>query len=240
MLRTIRGVVIKEIPFKESSKILNILTCDGIVGVVSKGCKNIKSNLRNISGKLIYADFIIYYNEDKLSTLKDGTEINHFNNIRSDLTLISYMAYLTELTAQVIKQDNNKDIFDIYINTLLKIENGFNPLVMSNILEIKLLDYLGAPINFNSCIKCGNSKDIITFSADEGGYICSSCHKDELIYDNKVLKMLKLYYYVDINTISDLNISEKTINDINDIISAYYDRFTGVYIHSKEFLKKLK
>ena len=63
---------------------------------------------------------------------------------------------------------------------------------------------------------------------------------DELIYDNKVLKMLKLYYYVDINTISDLNISEKTINDINDIISAYYDRFTGVYIHSKEFLKKLK
>ena len=69
MIKTIQGMVVSEVPFKESSKILNILTKDGIIGVISKGCKNIKSNLRIISNKLIYGEFTIYYNENKLSTL---------------------------------------------------------------------------------------------------------------------------------------------------------------------------
>ena len=46
MLKKIEGVVISETPFKENSKILNILTKDGVIGVVSKGCKNLKSSLR--------------------------------------------------------------------------------------------------------------------------------------------------------------------------------------------------
>ena len=46
MLKTIRGVVVSETPYQENSKILNILTRDGIIGVLSKGSKKLKSPLR--------------------------------------------------------------------------------------------------------------------------------------------------------------------------------------------------
>ena len=75
MIKTIKGIVISETPYKESSKILNVLTEDGIIGVISKGCKNIKSPLRIISNKLSLNEFVIYYHEDSLSTLKEGSSV---------------------------------------------------------------------------------------------------------------------------------------------------------------------
>ncbi len=238
MIKAIQGVVISETPYKESSKILNVLTKDGIIGVISKGCKNIKSPLRVISNKLTYAEFIIYYHDNSLSTLKEGNIINNLNNIKTDLKLISYLIYLTDLTKQVINEGNKELIYNDYINTILKIEEGLNPLILTNILEVKFLDYLGAPINFNSCVKCGNDKDIVTISSIEGGYICKNCYTNEVIYDNKVIKMLKMYYLVDIKTIKELKISENVINNINEFITDYYDTYTGIYIKSKEFLNK--
>ena len=51
--------------------------------------------------------------------------------------------------------------------------------------------------------------------------------------------MLRLYYLIDISTISDLKISEIVINNIDYFINNYYDRYTGLYINSKKFLQKL-
>ena len=43
MYKKIEGIIISEYPIEESSKIINIFTTDGIVGVVAKGAKKIKS-----------------------------------------------------------------------------------------------------------------------------------------------------------------------------------------------------
>ena len=237
MLTTVKGIVVSETPFKESSKILNIYTKEfGIIGVMSKGCKNMKSPLRVVSQKLSYAEFILYYNENKMSTLKEGTIINNFNYIKTDLLLISYFTYITDLVTQVVKQNDSKDIYDLYINTILKINDGLNPKVMTNILEIKLLDYLGCPINLKSCCKCGSTKNIVTIDPDEGGYICADCYTNEIIYDAKVQKMLNMYYLIDISSITELKIKDYIIDDIDRFLREYYDRYTGVYIHSKKFL----
>lgn len=238
MIKNITGIVVSEVPYKENSKILNILTQDGIIGIVSKGCKNLKSPLRTISEKLKLCEYTIYYKENGLSTLKEGAIIDNFNHIRSDLTLISYLSYITELVTQVIKQSNNENIYKLYISTINKIESGLNPMVMTNILEIKLLDYLGAPINLTECCKCGSKKNIITIDPDAGGYICTSCYTNEIMYDEKVRSMLRKYYLVDIDSITELKIKDYVVESINYFINTYYDRYTGVYIHSKNFLNR--
>lgn len=240
MLKTIEGVVISETPFKENSKILNILTSEGIIGIVSKGCKNLKSPLRLVSSKLVYGEFTIYYNKDHLSTLKEGNVINNFNYIRTEPSLIPYSTYIyiTDLVTQVVKQSNPENIYKLYISTIKKIEEGLNPIVMMNILEIKLLDYLGCPIELNACCKCGSNKNIITIDPDAGGYLCANCRTNEIIYDEKTRKMLRMYYLVDIDTIKELKIKDYVINNINNFLSSYYDRYTGIYIHTKKFLEK--
>ena len=239
MLKQIKGYVIHTTDYQDSSRILNILTDEGIIGVISKGCKNVKSSLRLISQKLIYGEFVIYYKESGLSTLKEGTILNDFSNIKKDLTRFSFYSYITELTSQVMKQNNNKKIYDLFNQVVLKIEEGVNPKVMSNILELRLLDYLGVPLNLTSCVKCGSVKNILTVNIDEGGFICKNCYNNEIIYDLKVIKLLRNYYLVDINTITNIKITNELIEFVNHIISDYYDRYTGIYIHSKKFLEKI-
>lgn len=239
MLKKVEGIIIKETNFGETSKIINILTKDGIIGVMAKGAKSIKSPLRSFTLTLTYAEFNIYYHEDRLSTLKSADVINDFATIKKDITLISYMTYLCDLASQVMKQNNNPDIYKMLISSLNKINNGLNPVIISNIYELKLLDYLGVGINFNECAKCGNNTDIITIDPDIGGYICKNCYENEIIYDDKTLKMLRMYYLVDINSISDLKISDVVINNINYFINTYYDRYTGLYLKSKKFLEEM-
>ncbi len=51
--------------------------------------------------------------------------------------------------------------------------------------------------------------------------------------------MCRMYYLVDISSISDLKISDEVINNINNFINVYYDRYTGLYLKSKKFLETI-
>ena len=65
-MNIVEGIVISETSYGETSKIINILTKDGIIGCMAKGAKGLKSNLRSVTTKLTYGRFIINKKEDKL------------------------------------------------------------------------------------------------------------------------------------------------------------------------------
>ncbi len=240
MIREFEGIVVSETPYSESSKIINILTKDqGVIGVMAKGAKRIKSPLRVATERFTLGIFSVYYHKDKLSTLVSADIINPLLNIKTDIIKIGYLTYIVELAHQTAKQNDDEHIYAILKSAILKIEEGKDPMVITNILELKMLDYLGVGIDLDKCIKCGSKTNILTISGDEGGYICSDCRTNELIYSDKTIKMFRLYYYVDINSITDLKISEEVTHNIDKILTDYYDRFTGLYLKSKEFLKSV-
>ena len=235
------GLIISEVNYSESSKILNVLTDKyGVIGVISKGCRNIKSKLRGVSRKLVYGRFNVYYKSDGLSTLISCDVINSYNNIVSNLTSISYTSYIIDLVNQVSKENNDSSMFPIIIAGLNKINDNFNPLVITNMIEVKLLNYLGVRPSIDSCSYCGGVNSIVSLSSSSGGYVCSNCYSDQEIVSHDAIKMIRLYYYVDINNISKLNISENVSYEINRFLSDYYDRYTGIYMKSKDFLKQIE
>lgn len=240
MIEKVEGFVVGVTPYSDTSKIINIFTKDhGIIGVMCKGARSVKSKLRAVSEKFVYGNFHIYYKENKLSTLIAVDVMNHLKTIKSDILLISYLNYLTELTTQVYKHSNSEEIYELFINSVLKIEEGLNPLIITNIIEVKYLDYLGVGLNLEACSRCGNKKNIVTLNADSGGYICSSCLLDEPIVDAKTVKMIRMYYLVLINSITKIDISINVQEEINDFLDRYYERYTGLYLKSKKFLKSL-
>lgn len=240
MLKATEGIIISEVNYGEKSKIINVLTKDGIIGIMCKGAKSLKSPLRVGTMKFNLSHFEIYYHSEGLSTLKECDVIEDFKNIKSDILQISYMSYICDLAAGVMRQNENEDIYNLLISTLNKINNGLAPDVLTNIFEIKMLDYLGVGFSLDACAKCGSTKDIITIDPDDGGYICSSCYTNQIIYDTKTLKMLRMYYLVDINAISKLDISNEVKDNIDYFLKTYYERYTGLYLKSKKFLETLK
>ena len=239
-IESFEGIIISETNYSESSKILNVLTDKyGLIGIMSKGCRNMKSKLRGVSRKLVYGTFNVYYKEKGLSTLISVDVINSFSKTLMDLEKISYASLIIDLTYQVVKQNDSNEIFEILKNTLLKLEEGLDPLVLTNILELKLLDYLGISPNIDSCSICGSQKNIVTLSSEQGGYICKNCYQNEPLVSEKTIKMIRMYYYVDISSITKLEVSREVTKEINRFLDDYYDRFTGLYIKSKDFIKKV-
>ena len=234
------GIILTETNYSESSKILNVLTEDrGVIGIMSKGCRNIKSKLRGVSRKLIYGKFHVYYKENGLSTLIGVDLINSFSKTMMDLERISYASYLLDLSYQVVRQNDDNEIFELLRDTLLKIEEGLNPLVLSNILELKLLDFLGVRPSIDACSICESDKGIVTLSSDSGGYVCRNCFSNEGYVLEKTIKMIRMYYYVEIKNISKLDVSSEVSREINQFLDMYYDRYTGLYLKSKDFIKKI-
>ena len=239
-IESIEGLVLSETNYSESSKILNVLTDKhGLIGIMSKGCRNLKSKLRGVSRKLIYGTFHIYYKEKGLSTLIGVDVKNSFSKTMMDLEKISYASFMLDLTHQVVKQNDVEEIFPLLKDVLIKLEEGLPPLPLTNILELKLLDYLGVAPNIDSCCHCGSTKSIVTLSSEQGGYICKECYDNEPLVSDKTIKMIRMYYYVDVSTITKLDVSKEVSKEINTFLDDYYDRFTGLYIKSKDFIRKV-
>lgn len=240
-IEKVKGIIIKDINYKESSKVLHILTKEyGMIGVISKGCRSIKSKLRSVSLKLTYGYFYISYKKDGLSVLIDVDIIDELKNIKTDFSRIGYLAYLVDLTNQVVKETNNYDLFDIMESAIMKINDLFDPMIITNIVELKFLEYLGVKPILDCCSICGSKNEIMTISSDSGGYVCKDCYTNEYVTDIKTIKLLRMFYYVDISKIKELNILDKNKYEINKFLEGYYERYTGLYLKSKDFLKSIR
>lgn len=240
MITKVEGIIVFETPYGETSKIVQLFTKEyGILGLMCKGVQSMKSPMRALTMKFTYGFFYIYYKEEKLSILKDVDLICDFKTIKSDILLVSYLNYLTELTVQVFKQCKNTILYDLFLAGVKKIEEKMDPLVITNILELKFLPYLGVGLELDSCILCGNKTNIVTLDADAGGYVCKSCYTNQIVVSPKTIQMIRMYYYVEIASISKLSIHEAIVKEINFFIHRYYERYTGLYLNSKKFLQKM-
>jgi len=240
MIRKLEGIIVSEVDHKESSKIINIYTKEeGIIGCFARGSKRLKSNLSGICSKFTYGYFHINYKENGMSALMEVDIIDSFKNIKKDIERKSYVFYITELVTQVFKQENNKNIYKLYIDSIKKINELFDPMVITNILELKLLDNQGIRPAIDSCVSCGSLNGIVTISSYKGGYLCQKCLGNEKIVHTKTIKLIRMFYYVDIAKIDKIDISDTIKNEINEFIDDYYDRHSGLYLKTKTFLKNL-
>ena len=240
MIKKVEGIILTETTYGDNSKIINLLTPNmGMIGIMCKGAKSLKNPLRTKTERFSYGNYHIDYKDNKLSKLIDVDIIDSFKNIRNDIELIGYATYITELTYQIYKQNDDDNIYSLYKSSLIKINNKLNPLTITNILELKYLDYLGVGLNLYGCIKCGSKNNIVTIDPDAGGYICRDCFTNQRILNKKTIIMLRRYYLIDIDSISKINISEDIVEEINYFLNKYYERYTGLYLKSKEFLKSI-
>ena len=109
-IEEVEGIVLSETNYSESSKILHILTEEyGLIGVISKGCRNMKSKLRSVSSKLTYGYFYIS-KKDELSILIEVDIIDDLKNIKlaSDNISPNLQEYQSN-TRIYIFENENKD-----------------------------------------------------------------------------------------------------------------------------------
>ena len=235
-----KGIILSETPYGETSKILNVLTEDyGKISIISKGCRNIKNKLRGVSNKMNYCEYTISYKENGLSTLIEGSTINSFKNVFGNIQMSFYCFYLMDLVNQVLNENNQKEIFNLLSNALMKINDGLSPELISIIVEIDLLKYLGVGLNLYECVSCGSADNFVTIDLEQGGLLCQNCYHEGYLFSDKALKLMILLNKIDLSSIKKLSITdEKIYQEIDSFLYEYYTYYTGIYLRKKDFLLK--
>lgn len=235
MIKKIKGIVVKEIAYKDTSKIIEVLTNEGLYSIVAKGAKKVSSPLFLGTTFLSYSEFCIY-ESNKLSTLKSVDLINEYKNTLKDIVRLGASSYLVNLCMQVYKQNSSCEIYDLLLMGINKIDSGINVLGIVNIIEIKLLKYLGLKLHLDKCTICGNN-EIVALSLDYSGYLCKNCSK--VSTDIKLLKLIKLYDTVDLNRLDSFNVSIDILLKLDRFIDEYYAKYSGLFLDSKKFFKSV-
>ena len=239
MNKKIEGIIIHTVDYKESSKIINILTPnEGIIGVLAKGCKSPKSKISAVSSVLTYGVFYLKYFKGSIPILTEVDVMNSFKQIRKDITRLNYALFLLELSSQVYKHEESKNIYDLLIDGLLKINEGYDSQIVTNIVELKMLQYLGIKPVVERCVSCHKKTDIVTISSYKGGYLCRDCVGREAVFHLKTLQLIRMFYYVDLSKITKIDVSDVVKKELNLFIDDYYERYSGLYLKSKCLLEK--
>ena len=239
MIRKVTGIIVSTVDYKESSKIINILTEEeGLIGALAKGCKQLKSKIRVGSNVLILGEFYLKQYGKSLPLVTEVDIITPFSHIRTNLLGQSYALLLLELSSQIVRHEKNNKIYSLLISGLKKIEEGYDAEVITDILELKFLHELGIKPELDCCVSCGKNENIITISSYKGGYLCQECKENEPLYSLKAIKLIRMLYMVDLDKIAKISISEEVKNEIHVFIDDYYDRYSGIYLKSRDFLKK--
>ena len=237
MIKKVEGIIVSTVDYKENSKMINILTRDeGLIGVLARGCKRLKSNISVVCNPLLHGLFYLNSRDNVHYTLIEVDILDGYRLIKKDILKLNYCLYLLELSSQVYRHDNNLNIYSVLVSGLKKIEMGYAPEAINIIIELKMLEYLGIKPRIDSCVGCGSTKDIITISSYRGGYLCRKCVSSEKIVNIKTVRLIRMLFYVDLEHIKKLEISTNIKKELNDFLSDYYDRYSGLCLKSKVFL----
>lgn len=241
MIKQIEGIIISTVDYKESSKILNILSIEeGMVGVLAKGSKRLKSKIAATSNVLTYGIFHLKYNKGGIPLLLEVDVKDSFKYIKKDFFKMNYALFLLELSSQVYRYDTTKDIYNLLIEGLYKINDDYDPQVITNIIELKMLSYLGIKPVIDCCVNCRKTNDIVTISSYKGGFLCQKCVGNEPIFSIKTLGLIRMLYYLDLSKISRIDINDDIKKEISAFIDDYYERYSGLYLKSKHLLETFK
>lgn len=244
MLHKVEGIVIRTINYGETNKIITIYTREkGKVSVMARGARKPKSRLSSVSQLFTYGQFM-YQHTSGLGTLQQGEIISTMRVIREDLFFTAFAAYYVELTNKLTDENvPNGFLFEFLLQTLQLLCEGKDQNVLTFIFELKMLHLAGIQPYLNGCTVCHSTEGKFAFSIREGGFLCHRCiHKDSyaLMISKQAVKLLRLFFYFDLSRLGDVSLKDETIREIRQVIDAYYEEYSGLYLKSKRFLDQIE
>ncbi|WP_335869330.1 DNA repair protein RecO [Bacillus sp. 2205SS5-2] len=244
MQQKCEGLVIRTSNYGESNKVVTVFSREfGKVAFMARGAKKPKSRLSAVSQPFTYGYFL-FQKGSGLGTLQQGDIISSMKGIKGDLFKTSYVTYISELLDKGTDDARpNPFLFQLYLQILQYIDEGYDAEILTHIFELKMLPVLGLHPTMNACAICGNSDGSFGFSFKENGLICHRCKGNDPHHfplSQSAVKILRIMYFFDLNRMGNISVKEETKNELTTLIRSYYDEASGLYLKSRKFLDQLQ
>lgn len=172
------GIVLRETAYKDSSKILTVLTAgEGKLTVSARGALRRNSKLAAVTQLLAFSEMTLYSGRDRW-TMTEAHSVEQFIGLRDDLTLLAHGAYFAELTEAVADEDSpNPGLLPLVLNALFALSEKIKePKYVKPAFELRLMALSGFEPLISRCDTCGDGDPEYAALDLAGGTIkCSKC-----------------------------------------------------------------
>lgn len=243
MLEKCEGIILRSSSYGETNKIVTIYSKEwGKIGVMARGAKKPASRLSGITLPFTYAYFLVQKSKG-LSVLQQGETIQSFKKIKADIFLTAYVSYMAELLDKATEEKKpNPYLFELFLQCIEYMEEGYDAQIIMHIFEMKMLTVLGITPHMQDCVICHSSEGTFSFSLRHAGIICHACKSQDayvLQVSDKTIRLLRVFYYFDLNRLGTISVSEQTKKEISHVLETYLIEYAGITLKTRRFLKQM-
>lgn len=178
MYATTRGLVLRQVRYKEADRILTVLTEDrGKLTVKARGALRKGSHMAAASQALCWSEFTLFGNRGRW-TANEGSSLEQFLGLREDIGQLALGMYFAELLDTVCAEEvPDKAALQLALNALYALSRGiYGPEHVKTVFEMRLMALEGFAPEVEACGVCGRA-DVAEpmFSPASGMVHCRTC-----------------------------------------------------------------
>ncbi len=169
MFKTTRGLILREVKYKEADRILTVLTEDmGKLTVKARGALRKGSKLSAATQSLVFSELTMFENKGKWSVNEGGT-IEEFKGLRCDIEALSLASYIAEcVEALATEEQPEPQLLRLALNSLYALSYELYPQQhIKAAFELRLMGISGYEPELSQCSVCGGQ-------IENGGYFVPS------------------------------------------------------------------
>ncbi len=173
-----KAIVLREVTYKDSDKILTLLTQEaGTLAASARGCRKKNSPIGASSQLLVWSDLVLFQSRGKW-TVQEAAVEQEFRGVRQSIegfALGCYMAELTELLA--VEGIPSPEILSLLLNSLYILDCNRQPVpLVKAVFELKAMCIAGYEPIVDACGVCGTQNPVEPcFYLPEGVLHCQHC-----------------------------------------------------------------
>lgn len=227
MLTTVKGLVLRETPYGENDKFIDILTAEnGIMEIAVKGARKINSKSGSATQLFAYSTFCVNSRGDRYY-LNSTEPIKIFYDLRLDIEKLSLASYFSELVRySVTSQQPTEEVLRLFLNTLHFLTNGERSIaLLKSIFELRFMSEIGMMPDLVACSRClAYEKEKMYLNVSSGKLLCSDCVSEEETINPDLMMMSKSLLYTvrfiiltDFERIFSFSLKGETLQQLNEL-----------------------
>ena len=175
-------IILKINQYKEKDGIIDAISKEGKHTFLVRSLFDPKSKNAGLNNPLTIAEVELANNNGRYPYDVISSSIVLFTPVilQTNLLHMASIMLINEVTNFLLSDEEKPEMFVDLSETIHEIKKNENPLKVVVPYLAKILKISGYDFEVSECITCGSKKNIVTFSFNDGGFICGNCYTPEI------------------------------------------------------------
>ena len=245
---TTKALVLREVSYKESDKILTVLTAEeGKLTVSARGCRKKGSPLAAPCQLLCWSEIVLYEYQGRWA-VKEAASERQFRGVRDDLDKLALACYFAEVAETLALEDMPApELLSLILNSLHALDKMDKPLpLVKAAFELRAMCISGYEPLLDGCAVCETEPPAEPrFHLSEGVLHCAPCRGEvgegiSMPLDGESLAAMRHIAWGDPKRLFSFRLEGEGLHRLADLTDAYLHAQLERGFRTLDFYKQMQ